>query len=637
MKKALSCKIIFLCIACALCFALAFSFLTVKTARAADVTQDNITNYFGGAESFDLDGTNLVANVKKDGQHAVSITNALIVDDLAIELNVPDTVSEFKVALTYDSYFVNGAENADTHEFDKEIKNEFTFTETGDLTVEITTENNVLSVKVGADNQSKDGIYYKIKGADKCAAIIAFDFTLTDDAESADITFKSINQKYNDGVGEEYKQTFALDGENKIATLATSRVSIDDLPILKGDVDTLKVIYGKQYKFSFTTYSVFGDISASNVYVKSDNEDVMTDPYNTEPKSVIFNNTDDADFKLCYKDGETEKELETYNVLTATERDADNDAPKYIPYDDDIYGQYAELVKQAAKKEYTIDDDTTEEHSIRLGDSYEIPSLQNLVTDNLYVYSDLTYTVYYRTPSNASGSTSSLKFTVSEAGKYEFFVVFKDPSGNAMEKDDFYKVNPDDENAIIDGIYKYAVFTFDIKDDAPISVEVPATQGAGYVNTKYVASGFEILSGSNVTYTLYYNEATDAKANSDGWVEVNTESDYFTEAEIESIAYDGKYTFTPIKVGSYKIKCEVSSGTSSAARFAEGETVISVREEPAVVKPDNHWFKNNVWSLVFLSVGTLSLIGIIVLLFIKPKEEVETDETGDALNISDKK
>ena len=100
---------------------------------------------------------------------------------------------------------------------------------------------------------------------------------------------------------------------------------------------------------------------------------------------------------------------------------------------------------------------------------------------------------------------------------------------------------------------------------------------------------------------------------------------------------DGKYTFTPVKVGAYKIKCEVSSGTSSSARYAEGETVISVAEEPSVVKPDNHWFRNNVWSIVFLSVGTLSLIGIIILLFIKPKEEVETDETGEALNVNAKK
>ena len=206
-----------------------------------------------------------------------------------------------------------------------------------------------------------------------------------------------------------------------------------------------------------------------------------------------------------------------------------------------------------------------------------------------------------------------------------------------MEKDQFYTVNPNDDNDIIHGAYYDVVFTFAIDDDAPISVEVPETQGAGYLNTKYVASGFEILSGSNVTYTLYYNEKADATKDAEGWEEVSSENDYFTESEIESIGYDGTYTFTPIKIGSYKIKCEVSSGTSSSARYAEGETVISVKEEPSVVKPDNHWLKNNLWSVIFLSVGTLSLIGIIILLFIKPKEEVETDETGEALNLNAEK
>lgn len=650
MKKALSCKIIFLCIACALCFALAFSFLTVKTVRAADVTKDNITGYFTGEASYDLDGKNLIASVKKDGKHGegdihdVKINNALIVDDLAIELNVPDDkVLSFKVTLTYDSYFVNGAENTDTHEFDKEIKKEFSFTDTGDLTVKIKTADNNLSVRINDGAwQDETGLYYKIKGEDKCSAKIAFDFTLKDDAESADITFKSINQKLGDGTDDTYKQTFKLE-DGKIKTIARSRAIINNMPILKDGDGKLKVIFGKQYTLSFTAYAVFGDVYDYDIYLKSESEGVAVDPYNTKPTSVIFNNTITVDdgLKLCYKDG-ADGVLETYAVLAAI--DGDTDAPEYINYaaNTEVYEQYAKLVQQAAKKEYTVKDkdtgeDKTEEYSIRLGDTYQIPSLKNLVKDNLNSYSDLKYTVYYKTPSNASGSTTSLKFTVSEAGNYMFYVVFKDEKDNKMDTDKFIKVDEYDENEVTFGEYQHAIFTFKVDDDAPISVEVPATQGAGYLNTKYVASGFEVLSGSNVTYTLYYNEKTDAKADSEGWVAVSTESEYFTEDEIESIGYDGKYTFTPIKIGSYKIKCEASSGTSSSARYAEGATVISVAEEPSKVTPDNRWFQNNVWSIVFLSVGTLSLIGIIVLLFIKPKEEVETDETGEALNISEKK
>jgi hypothetical protein len=51
--------------------------------------------------------------------------------------------------------------------------------------------------------------------------------------------------------------------------------------------------------------------------------------------------------------------------------------------------------------------------------------------------------------------------------------------------------------------------------------------------------------------------------------------------------------------------------------------IIKVEKEASVVKVDNKWLQNNVWSVVFLSIGTLCLIGIIVLLCIKPKEEID--------------
>ena len=248
---------------------------------------------------------------------------------------------------------------------------------------------------------------------------------------------------------------------------------------------------------------------------------------------------------------------------------------------------------------------------------------------------------------------------MSEAGDYEFYVVFKDSNGNAMDREDFYKLDEHDDSKIvgIDDIaaaiedpmtvvatYKYfpAVFRFTVEDDAPMSVTVPDSQGTGYLNIKYTATAFDIQSsGYNVTYTLSYNADVNATADSEDWIEIPKLADVtdeynengFTYSDIESIDYDGDYTFTPVKLGAYKIDCEITSDKSE--RSASGYTVIKVEEEPAVVKVDTHWLRNNIWSVVFLSVGTLALIGIIVLLFIKPKEEVETDETGDALKIKE--
>ena len=71
------------------------------------------------------------------------------------------------------------------------------------------------------------------------------------------------------------------------------------------------------------------------------------------------------------------------------------------------------------------------------------------------------------------------------------------------------------------------------------------------------------------------------------------------------------------------IKCTATSEVSS--RNDEDFTIIRVNSEPNVVEIPSTWLRDNVWSVVFLSVGTLCLIGIIVLLFIKPKEEIDND------------
>ena len=647
MKKALSYKILFILAIFAFSLALAFSFGGVKTARAADITATNIESYFSGAEKFELTG-NLVATVTGE-KNQVKIEKELVVDDLAIELTVPaDKIDKYSVSLSYYSFFENAEPDKTTQYF---------VAEKGDVTIEFKTENNVLSVVKGAASPTEQ---IKIKGADKCVAEISFTFTLKADVESADIIIKSIDQKKSDGTGK-YKQTFELEG-GKIKTLAKPRVSINNLPIKKNDGEIvpadygkLNVIYGKYYSFnSITAYSVF-ESSSETLFIDKDSvgENAWVSD-STTPNTIAFKNAAETDFWLCRKDGDNVIDLEKYTVLPAIKYNEDTNAPKYISYIDNtkIYNKYADLVKQAAK-----DGD----HSILLGESFEIPSLKGLVTDDYDVYSDLKYTVYYRTPSNASGSTSSLKFTVSEAGEYEFYVVFKDSNGNEMEREDFYKLDEQDSSKIVGiddisvaiadpttvvGTYKYfpAVFRFTVQDDAPMSVTAPKSQGEGYLNVEYMATAFTIQSsGYNVTYKLYYNANIDADKDSEGWISIpqladiteDYSDDVFTYSDVEKIEYDGKYNFTPVKLGAYKIECEVSSDKSE--RSESDATVIKVSEEPKVVKPDTHWLKNNIWSLVFLSIGTLALIGIIVLLFIKPKEEVETDETGDALKSKDNK
>ena len=100
-------------------------------------------------------------------------------------------------------------------------------------------------------------------------------------------------------------------------------------------------------------------------------------------------------------------------------------------------------------------------------------------------------------------------------------------------------------------------------------------------------------------------------------------SDGYTYDEVKRVNYNGELTFVPTRIGAYMIKCTVTSSVSE--RSAENTTIITVASEPNVVEVPSKWLQNNVWSIVFLSIGTLSLIGIIILLCIKPKEQTDND------------
>ncbi|MBQ9485343.1 MAG: hypothetical protein IJU83_00735, partial [Clostridia bacterium] len=580
MKKAFSYKLTLLFIALALSVALAFSFSGIKTVSAAEINSPS--GYFGGSnQGVQFKDDKLAVSVKNGD--TFTIGNALIIDEFELVINVPAAVKSFEITLTSDSYYAGGAfKDASQEKPDTEIQNVLSVDMTtkeiklndvsvnaaalaaGDIAIAFATADNVLTATVAGEAVANTDSYYKIKGADKCSAKISAEFAV-DGEDAAEIYIVSVDQKVSDGA-HAYLQNFVLE-DGKIKDVAKPRVAANSLPMVK-DGGKLQPVSGYKYSFTFTAYSVFGTVSSDSVYFEKEND---TDPIwlenKTVPKNIVFNN-DAADIAVKVRSADVE-DIETYQIKQAVNRADDNVAPEYLDYasNTEIYEAYAKLVAKAALKDYGEDG----VYSIRLGDSYEIPSLENLVSDDLDVYSSLTYTVYYKTPSNESGSTSSMKFTVSEAGDYEFFVAFKDKNGNAMEKDDFYTVDEHDSNIYTPGVNYNAVFTFSVQDDAPLYVNVPVSQGEGYLNTRYSATAFKIQSvSSNVNYTLYYNADANAAADGAGWVKIpqvaDITEDYdengFTFKDVEAISYDGEYGFTPIKKGAYKIECEVTSNNS---------------------------------------------------------------------------
>lgn len=636
MNRAKSCKLtlFLLCFLLSVTAAVCFSVGRINVADAATIKSPS--NYFTGSSVSFEDGK-IVSSVK-DGEF-VEFSNKLAVNNAEMNLSIPANLTELKITLTSDSFYTAGVvqdgglvtsvDNVVTIKQNEvslngETTDGVALTE-GDITVSFKVEDNVLSVGVNDLEVANTDEFYKIGGKDVITAKIRFDFKV--DGEGA-VKFGIISVDQNaDADG--YKQTFVLNEDGEVAEMAKPRISLGSVFCATGANDIV-ALKGNMYSVSFKAYSVFGQsvYSDSSLYIKVAEEDAgkVWLQNSSKPKSVAFY----ENVTMTVTNGTTDADSFNVTVKNKTEDDA---APVY-----DASAYAIETYKAAVLKATEEDYGDGVKGSVRLGESYEIPSMANLVSDDLTTYADLTKTVYYKTPSNNSGSSTNMKITLTEAGDYEFFVVFSDKAGNSMEKDDFYTVSEEDDNLVVPGAYYHYVFTFHIEDDAPILVTANSeTQAKGYLNTRYTATAFTVKSsGNTTTYTLYYNASLTAEEDGEGWVKIpkkaDTAADYdengFTYDDISDIDYDGSLTFTPVKLGTYKIECVVNSDNS--VRYSSAAELVVVDREATVVKVPSHWLRDNVWSVVFLSIGTLSLVGIIVLLFIKPKEEIEKDETGEA-------
>jgi len=489
-------------------------------------------------------------------------------------------------------------------------------------TINLSLVDNFLNAIVNAttvDASTND--YYKLADYDKVVANI--ELGVECDGE-IDLQIVSVSQKSSDV---NYKQTFVLqDGKLKdaypVLVVSNAMAKFDNLGRMIVLNDTEYTVSFSQYSFTANSKSL--EIQAEDAWVS---DKALMFAYRLDTANV------EKSLKVVDKDDGTIIYAEYTLIVSEELADGEGTAPTYSATAEQIEN-YKEVVKQATIAEYK----DGKPIYVRLGasQSFKIPSLKNLVSDNTSSYENLTYKVFYKTPTLAS-STSGMNIPLASAGWYEFYVVFADEMGNEMKQSDFYITDVNDPNNTIDGTYADYVFRFYVEDNAPISVKAAKTQGNGYKGVAYNATGFTIEASSyEAQYTLYYsatvNEVEGVKEYE--WVEIPkasaiTDTDYdkdgFNYDAIQAIAYDGNLAFTPDRLGYYMIECTISSSTSARVTETAQSAVIEVLETPkVVVAAEDNWWLNNVVSIVLLGVGTLALIGFIVLLCIKPKEQVAT-------------
>lgn len=576
--------------------AIGLSFTAVRASAAEVSTSDYFKITGSGSTVYDEDY--LVLNLDKGS--TAEFKRELVLDDFAITVY---TTGGADFTVTYDSAIVTGNKVTDGEKvtYETEVTKTVKLKNEGE-TIKISVEDGALKI---------DGTAYydaKIFGG-HAVGTIGFAATEND----AKINIISIDQKASSKT-DDYKQTFVIEDGATAPTAAKSIVLLNDsIYNCANGVDIMKV-KGQKLSVSFTEYSVMASSKSSSSFkaakVNEDDNVYLWD-------SGKYVSVDSIDEVVTLNIVSGEDICGSFTMMGAKE---DTTAPDYAEVTDETLESFKAALLEATYDEYDGKscDENGERYCIRIGSSkyLTIPSMENFVIDDLSTYSEMSYTVWYCNNDSSWTSYSGLKVPVASEGTYKFFVLFKDKKGNAMEKSDFL----DDDGNIIEGMEKY-VFEFSIVNNAPLSVTSTSQENA-YKGISYTASSFSISAKDyEVEYALYYSADGES-----GWEEITAASELEEGTDeykkYSGYAYDGSLTFTPVKLGYYKIDATVyENGTF---RNAESSVKIQATKTPVKVVPnESNWLYNNVWSIVFLSIGTLSLIGLIIVLCIKPKDEVK--------------
>ncbi len=648
MRTAKSSKIVLLLITMALSL-IAFCFCLSGAQSVLAANPNDARDYFSSSDStasaeFKDDGVSL--KVKEEG--ALVVDSDLALDNLGFEIKANASIKTLNVKVSTLPYVVSGNLKVSGEEKSlvKTIEHVLSITAngsslslsfngetasatlSGDLNVNFNVENNVLTASVEGVELSSNKTEYKVYDVDTCVANeVSFEAAaLADGVTETEILILSVDQDVTDVTGK-YKQLFKLNDKGEVEKLATPYAVVSS----EHYAEDGKIYVKSSYKTTIAMrgLSVLGEIKNANlglVKIDEDDSDIWLESV-INPKSVVFNSVGVKKINI-----ETNKPEYSDKVLRTIEVNAykeDTVAPTYNTalVDTEIYEAYWLAVKEAA---CSVNEDG-EEVYIELGEDYQVPSLENFVGDNRISYSNLKATVHYKTPTDDEGTNSNFEIPIESAGDYIFYVTFEDLMGNKIEEDDFFTIDEDDVNNKVDGVYGKFVFSFHVEDDADFNVDASKRLGKGYVGELYSATDF-IFNASNYTktYKLFYNSKLDAAAEDDGWVEIiaseeltdSYENEVFSADDIKNIEYNGRLSFTPDRAGRYKITCTIVSDNST--RSDEASAVFTV-DKPLVVKPYLPMPTREVLAIVFLSVGGVCLVGIIALIFVKPKEKSDEE------------
>lgn len=295
---------------------------------------------------------------------------------------------------------------------------------------------------------------------------------------------------------------------------------------------------------------------------------------------------------------------------------------------------------------------------------FYLPSLEKLFADNSTRYEDLSFNIYYNNGSQQQQSNRSyndLSINLTKAGKYVFTVYVTDASDNPMyyfedgerkelDTGDVWNIyGNEDGNKDLLPWFEFTVSA------SELSIEEPEEQSIAYVGSTYTPDAFEI---NGVTHSTEYrllrfdNEryAADNGGKAMTYDEFMARKNelsnpenrkYFTEiyAANDLEETDEEYelyhpyawnksspSFVPQDENAfYLIECKA---TSTEGGTQEAKAYMGIASAPKVraLKGEDTWVQDNMTSIILLCIAGASLIGIVLLLVIKPRDKGDLDD-----------
>lgn len=342
---------------------------------------------------------------------------------------------------------------------------------------------------------------------------------------------------------------------------------------------------------------------------------------------------------------------------------------------ENIQKTYQQKVDEAAKKQ-----------DLKAGSKnyFYLPSVEDLLSENdKKQYTNLTFAIYYMTSdstsfSSSTGKTSStLSINLTKSGEYLFTVIATDAASNKMYyMKDGEKVEIESSTSNVLEMYKdendeglrnyLPWFRFTVSN-SDLSIEDPGNQDTAYVGSKYTSISFDINGVSyKTTYTLFrfkseaffalngrsltYDEFMEQKeelfrTNRELFETIKPASEL--DEDVDKEEYDkfidygwdnSSLTFTPQDANAfYLVTCTVTdneTGTPETAYMG-----ISASPKVRALKGEDTWLQDNLTSVILLSIAGAALIGIVLLLVVKPKDKGDLDEVyeGEKIKKSKKK